>query len=200
MLTEGHKSLDSDGQPSEWVTVLEAAARLNTHVETVRRRLRTGELVGQRRQPPRGGSQWFVRMPTTSTVTDSTRVDTRVEPVVSGNDLANQVKALVAEAVEKVRVSNTQPPPDEVTQSITPDHDIAREHIADLRAHVGRLEALLALREASDNARADDARDHIARLEALLASRDAEVARLVEALTALTTSRLPGPRPWWKVW
>ena len=63
MLTTGHDTVAVAAPAVEMVTVLEAASRLGTHVETVRRRLRSGELTGERRPLPRGGWQWFVSMP-----------------------------------------------------------------------------------------------------------------------------------------
>jgi outer membrane murein-binding lipoprotein Lpp len=81
-------------------------------------------------------------------------------------------------------------------------------HVETLRATVRRLEA------ENDQIRADLAvpvatlQATVRRLEAEndqiradLAARHADVARMVEALAAITTSRLAAPaRSWWRVW
>ena len=69
------------------------------------------------------------------------------------------------------------------TQPDTTSRAVA-DHVSDLRAEVARLSHELA------TARAE------------VAARSADVGRLVEALSALTTARLqaPEPKPWWKRW
>jgi excisionase family DNA binding protein len=59
-------------QPYEWVSVAEAAKRLNVSVSTIRRLIESGELVGERE--PLGGSRerYRVRMPKDASGTPQT--------------------------------------------------------------------------------------------------------------------------------
>ncbi len=61
----------------EWVTIKEAAGRLGVSPDTIRRRLKSGELTGQKEQTPQGFT-WLVEVP--FTIEPPPRPDTPSEP------------------------------------------------------------------------------------------------------------------------
>jgi len=63
----------------ELVTVPEAARRLGVTEDTVKRRLRKGELQGERKARPQGYT-WMVELPDEESETDSTVTDTVSSP------------------------------------------------------------------------------------------------------------------------
>jgi hypothetical protein len=60
--------------PPQWVTIREAAAALGVSADTVRRRLKTGALVGEKR-PTDAGLAWFVQLPADLEPQQPRRVD-----------------------------------------------------------------------------------------------------------------------------
>ncbi len=90
--------------------------------------------------------------------------------------------------VWRVRLPHAEALVTEVVEAPTADaHGVVvalQAHVADLQSEIVRLRADL------DGARSE------------VAARSADVGRLVEALSALTTARLqaPEPKPWWKRW
>jgi hypothetical protein len=63
----------------ELVTVPEAARRLGITEDTVKRRLRKGELQGERKARPQGYT-WMVKLPDEEAETNSTVTDTGLPP------------------------------------------------------------------------------------------------------------------------
>lgn len=126
MLTTGHDTVAVAAPAVEMVTVLEAASRLGTHVETVRRRLRSGELTGERRPLPRGGWQWFVSMPVEVPSAASPRV------------------AAIPVPISQLLQPATQPATDAgAVATLAATVEALRDRLEDARGEVARLDALL---------------------------------------------------------
>jgi len=78
---------------TERIPIKEAAARLGVSTDTVRRRLRGGELAGERRQTPQG-FLWLVELP----------VDVQPAPPAEPANAAQVASVLMEDALEAVRL------------------------------------------------------------------------------------------------
>lgn len=79
----------------EWVPIREAALRLAVSPDTVRRRMKAGELAGEKRPTPQGG-MWFVELPA-----DAPSLEAAAVEALGGGDvelvrLRTQVEGLEA--------------------------------------------------------------------------------------------------------
>lgn len=86
-------SLDQSGFMTERVPIKEAAARLGISPDTIRRRLKSGELVGERRATPQG-FVWLVELPR----------DVQPTAPTETTNAAQAASVLVEDALEAVRL------------------------------------------------------------------------------------------------
>ena len=161
----------------KWVTVPEAAGILGVTPETIRRRLRRGDLHGQHVHDPGNplGRVWRVALP-----------EARNTPVDVGSPARADVLA-DAQALEIARLHGALA-------------DRARE-IERLHGIVERL-AVPALPPPPADQSVDAQALEIARLHGALADRAREIERLHGIVERLATPALaaPAPRPWWRLW
>jgi hypothetical protein len=161
----------------QWVTVPEAAGALGVTPETIRRRLRRGDLRGQHVPDPCNplGRVWRVALPEART------------PTVDAGSPARADALADAQALEIARLHGALA-------------DRARE-IERLHGIVERL-AVPALPPPPADPIADAQALEIARLHGILSDRAREIERLHGIVERLATPALtaPAPRPWWRLW
>jgi hypothetical protein len=157
-----------------WVTVPEAAGALGVTPETIRRRLRRGDLRGQHVPDPGNplGRVWRVALPEART------------PTVDAGSPARADALADAQALEIARLHGALA-------------DRARE-IERLHGIVERL-AVPALPSPPADPSADAQALEIARLHGILSDRAREIERLHGIVERLATPALTAPttRPWW---
>jgi hypothetical protein len=161
----------------KWVTVPEAAGVLGVTPETIRRRLRRGDLRGQHVHDSGNplGRVWRVALPEPPRTTVDEGPPTRADALAD------------AQALEIARLHGALA-------------DRARE-IERLHGIVERL-ATPALPPPPADPSADAQALEIARLHGILADRAREIERLHGIVERLATPALaaPPPQPWWRLW
>jgi hypothetical protein len=179
---------DAGTNASAWLTLAEAAAALGVSVDTVRRRLKRGQLVGERR-PTRQGFAWMIRpdaerpAPSDGMPGSMTPGDGQPSSQAPSSQAPNAGRCDSAPSAETIRGGRVRSGPGRPTQP----HDaeawaaLVRELQTEL---VWRSEAA-----AMWQGRAE-----------LLASELERARDQVRALQAPTETGPPRSVPWWRRW
>lgn len=161
----------------EWVPIREAALRLAVSPDTVRRRMKAGDLTGEKRPTPQGG-MWFVELPA-----DAPSLEAAAVGALGGDD------------VELVRLRAQLEGLEALVGELRSERDAWREQAARSDDAAGQLRVLVqqaqALAQAlpATTARSDDEGMH---------AHAAPVP--TPGYSPPQGVQAPRPRPWWKVW
>jgi len=168
---------------SEWVSIKEAAERLGISADTVRRRLKRGELAG-RHEPTAQGFTWAVELPTLSPGAGDASVP--LEP----HGAAPATQAAVGEALELAELRERVLGLDRLTAELREERDEWREQAR--RHEDAARELRILVRTAQELGRALSATTPDA-----AASRQNGPGREDGPLQGVDTLQ-PADRSWWR--